>query len=249
MLCDKMATQAHLNTRRHQYGFERPEQYGRVPHDARMPLPRDDDIRWRCQKAMEDNSYMTLEKAEAILNERAKAKGNVKGQPRQQVVPTIAAAEKEEPVLIMRTIFNDAGDNPTTYLKITILERRLQLNKITKQEFRNQHPRGVKRPRESHLEGQDIFLGEYAWTHDITPMPAMNGAVALITDYVDGLYTVSLMGKHRGQHVENLRIEHLERIRKHMWEKLYTDDQFLLWDIRGVDEGIEFPTCSAGRSA
>ena len=148
----------------------------------------------------------------------------------------------------LRTIFNDAGDNPTTYLKITILERRLQLNKITKQEFRNQHPRGLKRPRESHLEGQDIFIGEYAWTHDIAPMPAINGAVALITDYVDGLYTVSLMGKHRGQHVENLRIEHLERIRKHMWEKLYADDQFLLWDIRGVDEGAEFPTCSAGRS-
>ena len=115
------------------------------------------------------------------------------------------------------------------------------MKKLTRDEFQEQHPCGARRPREPCLEGQAFWLREYAFTHDITSIPALNGAVALITDYVDGFYSASLMGKHRGQHVDNLRKGHLELIQEDKWQQLYDDDQLLHWDIRGVDEGAAFP--------
>jgi hypothetical protein len=239
LICDKMPTQAHLNTR------------SMPPHDGSMPWPRDDDTRWKCLKATEDNSYMTVEKAEAIQNPTAQAtpKEKVKEKPgtdryMQQFVPKLEAkqeAAENEPVMHLRTIFNDADDNPMTYLKITILDRRLKLNKLIRDEFQEQHPRGARRPREACLEGQAIWLRQYAFTHDITSTPALNGAVALITDYADGFYSAALMGKHRGQHVDNLREGHLELIHEDKWQQLYDDDQLLHWDVRGVDEGAAFP--------
>ena len=150
---------------------------------------------------------MTVERAEAIRNPTAQAEPKVKAKEKPGIDKKEAVENKV--VMHLRTIFNDADDNPATYLKITILERRLQLKKLTKDEFQEQHPRGARRPREACLEGQAFWLREYAWTHDITSIPALNGAVALITDYVDGFYSASLMGKHRGQHVDNLRKGHL----------------------------------------
>jgi hypothetical protein len=246
LICDKMATQAHLNTRRHQGRFERPEQYGMVPHDASMPWPRDDETRWKCLKATEDNSSMTLGKAEAILNP---TKEKVKEKPvvdkyMEQLRPQKNAnkeAAENEPVMTLRTIFNDATDNPMTYLKITMLERRLKAKKITREEFRNQHPRGARHPRRACVEGQAIWLKEYAVIRNVTSIPALNGAVALITDYVDGYYSAALMGAHRGQHVDDLRQTHLELIKEDKWLQLYDEDQLLQWDVRGIDKGVAFP--------
>ena len=98
-----------------------------------MPWPRDDATRWRCLEATADNSVMTVEKAEAIRNPTAQAKPKEKAKEK----PVIAKKEAVEnkPVMHLRTIFNDADDNPTTYLKITMLERRLTLKSVTKGEF------------------------------------------------------------------------------------------------------------------
>ena len=148
---------------------------------------------------------------------------------------------KNEPIMHLRTIFNDADDNPTTYLKITMLERRLKLKKITKDEFHNQHPRGARHPRRACVEGQAIWLMEYAVIRNVTSIPALNGAVALITDYVDGYYSAALMGAHRGQHVEDLRKTHLQLIKEDKWLQLFYEDQLLHWDVWGIDAGVAFP--------
>jgi hypothetical protein len=65
--------------------------------------------------------------------------------------------------------------------------------------------------------------------------------VALITDYVDGYYSAALMGAHRGQHVDDLRQNHLELIKQDKWLQLYNEDQLLQWDVRGIDKGVAFP--------
>ena len=154
-----------------------------------------------------------------------------------------------EPVMHFRTIFHDADDNPMTYLKITMLERRLKLKKITKDEFHNQHPRGARHPRQACCEGQAVWLKEYVVIRNITSTPALNGAVALITDYVDGFYSAALMGKHRGQHVDDLREYHLELIQEDKWLQLYDEDQLLHWDVRGIDKGVAFPNQTRKTSA
>ena len=262
LICDKMATQAHLNTKRHQKAFERPDQYGMPPHDASMPWPRDDDTRWMCLKVTQDNSYMTVEKAEAI---RYPPKEDSKEKPgpdryMKQFAPKKEAKKeakiedkketvKNEPVMHLRTIFNDADDNPMTYLKITMLERRLKVKKITNDEFHNQHPRGAKYPRRAGVAGQAIWLKEYAVIRNVTSIPALNGAVALITDYVDGYYSAALMGAHRGQHVDDLRQAHLELIKEDEWPQLFDEDQLLHWDVRGIDEGAAFPNRTRIKSA
>ena len=181
---------------------------------------------------------MTVERAEAIRNPTAQAEPKVKAKEKPGIDKKEAVENKV--VMHLRTIFNDADDNSTTYLKITMLERKLALNIVTKKEFQEQHPRGARRPREQFLHGQAVGLCEYAWTQNIEAIPALNGAAALITDYVDGFYSVSLMGKHRGQHVDNLRKSNLELIRSREWQQLFEDDQFLEWDIHGVDKGPTF---------
>ena len=155
-------------------------------------------------------------------------------------------APEDEPSLNHRTIFTDATDNPMTYLKITMLERRLKVNRITKEEFRNQHPYGAGHPRRACVGGQAISLNEYAFIMNVTSIPALNGAVALITDYVDGYYSASLLGAHRGQHVDDLRQLHLELIKQDKWPKLYDEDQLLYWDVRGIDNGVSFPNRTRG---
>ena len=254
LICDKMATQAHLNTKRHQKAFERPDQYGMPPHDASMPWPRDDDTRWMCLKVTQDNSYMTVEKAEAI---RYPPKEDSKEKPGPDRYMKQFAPKKEdkketvknEPVMHLRTIFNDADDNPMTYLKITMLERRLRVKKITNDEFHNQHPRGAKYPRRAGVAGQAIWLKEYVVIRNVTSIPALNGAVGLITDYVDGYYSAALMGAHRGQHVDDLRQDHLELIKEDEWPQLFDEDQLLHWDVRGIDEGAAFPNRTRIKSA
>ena len=154
-----------------------------------------------------------------------------------------------EPVMHFRTIFCDADDNPMTYLKITMLERMLKVDRITKAEFRSQHPRGARYPRIACAAGQVIWLKEYAIIRNVTSTPALNGAVALITDYVDGFYSAALMGKHRGQHVDDLREAHLELIKEDKWPQLYDEDQLLHWDVRGIDEGVAFPNRTRIKSA
>ncbi len=105
LLCDKIATQANLNTQRHQGGFERPDQYGMPPHDGNMLWPRGDDTRWKCLKATEDNSVMTVEKAEAIRNPTAQTKAKEKsGTDRymQQFVPKKETKQKHKKKLRRR---------------------------------------------------------------------------------------------------------------------------------------------------
>ena len=155
-------------------------------------------------------------------------------------------AAEDEPALNLRTIFTDATDNPMTYLKITTLERRLKATTITKEEFRNQHPYGASLPRRACVGGQVIWLNEYAFIRNVTSIPALNGAVALITDYFDGYYSASLIGAHRGQHVDDLRQTHLELIKEDKWPQLYDEDQLLYWDVRGIDEGVAFPNRTRG---
>ena len=155
-------------------------------------------------------------------------------------------APEDEPSLNHRTIFTDATDNPMTYLKITMLERRLKVKKITKEEFRNQHPYGAGHPRRARVGGQAISLNEHAFIMNVTSIPALNVAVALITDYVDGYYSASLLGAHRGQHVDDLRQFHLELIKQDKWPKLYDEDQLLYWDVRGIDNGVSFPNRTRG---
>ena len=205
-------------------------------------------------KVTQDNSYMTVEKAEAI---RYPPKQDSKEKPDPDRYMKQFAPKKEdkketvknEPVMHLRTIFNDADDNPMTYLKITMLERRLKVKKITKDEFHNQHPRGARHPRRASVEGQAIWLKEYAVIRNVTSIPALDGAVALITDYVDGYYSAALMGAHRGQHVDDLRQSHLELIKEDKWLQLFDEDQLLHWDVRGIDEGAAFPNRTRIKSA
>ena len=242
MLCNKMATQAHLNQRRHQSRFERPDFCDLAPHGDSMPWPREDDIRWKCLKAMEDNSAMTLEKAEAILNPIAQAQPVVKAKAMPKSDKKEIPKIDDKLIILKTTIFSDLGVGPMTYLKITILERRLDLGIISKDDFQEQHPRGARSPRRPHLEGQEFLLCEYALTKATSSTLGMiTDSVVLITDYVDGFYSGSHMGKHRGLHFDNLREGHLEPIHGDKWRQLYKDDQLLFWDIVGVDNGVAFP--------
>ena len=189
-LCDKLASQQHLNSEGHKYRFEYPWYYQHESHDDSVPLPRDPETRKK-HKAKQAESKIPLG------------------------VPHL--------------------------WKQTILERRLQLGRITMKEFKEQHPLGEDaEPRAMHRD-QVFDFGEIVLIHNVKSYWNFNGAVAMVTHYSPKHkhYFLSCVGQFSGYQIYRIFPANFERLTEESWQSLCRseDAKKVSQDIEGIDSG------------